>query len=419
MLKNLGFAQVHFTQLPLRQRGAFSAPFDRTININTLCPVRSTASMNTRWFVSVLPKRSFSPRCGLVPIAVTTCLDDNADVNILRNAALTIPQVRRLRDARDALLDERNCLSARLAECERRSMAPSDSPFFHYNAAFDPQEIMRRHAASDLHASPQYFTNFLGVRIDPKFFPTILQGRAGQLESIPIPANWHADIAEWGAALRAVDLARGTFTVIELGCGWGCWMNNTGVAARRAGLDVNLIGVEGDEAHVAFAQEACAANGFALHQVTLRRGIAAPTGGIALFPREKQAGINWGSEPIFGATEEQRLSATQSGRYDELPMIALAELVAPHARVDLLHVDIQGGEADFIAGCLPVMHEKVAYLLVGTHSRQIEGRIMDTLLQVGWKLEIERPAIFSLTGGSPRITVDGVQGWRNPSIDAA
>ncbi len=275
---------------------------------------------------------------------------------------------------------------------------------------------MRRHAASDLKSSPEHLTNFLGVRIDPKFFPTILQGRQGQVEDIPIPANWHADIAEWGAALRAVDLARGTFTVIELGCGWGCWMNNTGVAARRAGLDVHLIGIEGDETHVAFAREAYAANGFGSHQVTLRRGIAAPTSGSALFPRQEQGGVQWGLEPIFGATDEQRRSARQSGHYDELPMVALGEIAAPHRRIDLLHIDIQGGEADFIAGCLPVCAEKVAYILVGTHSRQIEGRIMDTLLQAGWKLEIERPAIFSLDGGMPQITVDGVQGWRNPAV---
>ena len=304
----------------------------------------------------------------------------------------------------------------RLRLTPRLASPSASSPFFHYNATFDPQEVMRRHAASDLHPSPGYLTNFLGVRIDPKFFPTILQGRAGQVEGIPIPANWHADIAEWGAALRAVDLARGTFTVIELGWSWSCWINNTGVAARRVGLDVHLIGVEGDEGHLRFAQEACAVNGFAPRQVNLRRGIAAPTGGIALFPRQGQAGVNWGLEPILGATDEQRSAATQSGRYDELPMIALDELAAPHARIDLLHIDIQGGEADFITGCLRVMREKVAYLLVGTHSRQIEGRIMDTLLQVGWKLEIERPAIFSLETGSPQITVDGVQGWRNPSL---
>jgi FkbM family methyltransferase len=219
---------------------------------------------------------------------------------------------------------------------------------------------------------------------------SILQGRAGEVEGIPIPANWHADVAEWGAALRTVDLARNSFTVVELGCGWGCWMNNTGVAARRAGLDVNLIGIEGDAGHLRFAKEACAANGFAPQQVTLYRGAAAPASGIALFPREQQAGIEWGLKPILGATEQQRYCAAQSGSHDELPMIALQEIVAPHRRIDLLHIDIQGGEADFVAGCLAAMNSKVSYLVIGTHSRQIEGRIMDTLLSAKWQLEIER-----------------------------
>ena len=73
---------------------------------------------------------------------------------------------------------------------------------------------------------------------------------AGVVEPVPIPANWHADIAERAAALRAVEQAHGTFKVVELGCGWGCWLNNTGVAARTLGLAVTLIGVEGDEGHI-------------------------------------------------------------------------------------------------------------------------------------------------------------------------
>jgi FkbM family methyltransferase len=326
-----------------------------------------------------------------------------------RRIALHVPQIRHLWETRNALLRERDELTARLAQGE-------NGQFFHYAACFDPQEVMRRHAVAELQPTPGYLTNFLGVRIDPKFLPTILRGRGGQVEGIPIPANWHADIAEWGAALRAVDLAHGTFTMIELGCGWGCWMNNTGVAARRVGLDVHVIGVEGDGGHVGFAREALAENGFEPDQTTVRRGIAAAMRGIALFPRQEEAGVHWGLEPIFGATEEQRRTARQSGRYDELPMVTLDELVAPHPRIDLLHVDIQGSETNFIAGYLALLRSRVAYIVLGTHSRQIEGQILEMLLSDGWKLEIERPAIVSLAGSSPQLIVDGVQGWRNPDL---
>ncbi len=338
-------------------------------------------------------------------------------MGLVQDAALKIPAIRRLHDSRNTLLAERDALAAQLAATEtpRSDTAPT-SPFFHYNASFDAQEVMRRHAVSEAKAWPGFLTNFLGVAIDPKFFPTILDSRAGQVEGVPIPANWHADIAEWGAALRAVDLAQHGFTMIELGCGWGCWMNNTGVAARHAGLEVHLIGIEGDEGHVAFAREACEANGFRADQVTLRHGIAAAQSGIALFPRQERAGIGWGSEPIFNASEAQHRHALAAGTHDELPMISLAEIAAQHPRIDLLHIDIQGGEADLITGCLGLLREKVAYIVVGTHSRQIEGRLFETLLRSGWRLEIERPAILSMAHGVPSVTVDGVQGWRNPEL---
>ena len=303
-----------------------------------------------------------------------------------------------------------------IAESPEFRAQRNTSPFFYYNASFDARGTMARHARTDLAPHPDYLTNFLGVRIDPKFLPLILEGRAGDVEDIPIPANWHADIAEWAAALRAVDLARGTFVMAELGCGWGCWMNNTGVAARTAGLDVHLIGVEGDEGHVAFAHEACAINGFAPEQVTLHHGIAAASSGTALFPRQDTAGEHWGLEPIFDATEAERAAAVASGKFEELPTISLGDLLGGRPKLDLLHIDIQGGEADLVESCRPVLDEHVAYLVIGTHSREIEGRLFANLLQGNWRLEIERPAILALGPAGPTTTVDGVQGWRNLSL---
>jgi hypothetical protein len=322
-----------------------------------------------------------------------------------RNIALRIPAIRQLYDSRNELLLERaNWRSA------------DGSVFFHYNACFDPQAVIRHHAVANLKPSPGYLTNFLGVLIDPKYFPSILDERAGTVEEVPIPANWHADIAEWGAALRAVDLARETFTMIELGCGWGCWMNNTGCAARRRDLEVFLIGVEGDPGHIAFAQQAVAANGFEPSQLILHHGIAASSGGTALFPLQSHAGGSWGLAPIFGVSDAERARAVQTGSHQPLEMIPLAELAAPKSRIDLLHIDIQGGEADLIASSIALLSAKVAYLVIGTHSRQIEGKLFETLLGAGWKLEIERPALLLIESEGPTVTVDGVQGWRNPSL---
>lgn len=210
-------------------------------------------------------------------------------------------------------------------------------------------------------------------------------------------------------------MAESTFRVAELGCGWGCWLNNTGVAARRRGLAVELVGIEGDKGHVAFAKEALATNGFASSEYRLIHGIAAPGRGKALFPRAAHAGRSWGLEPIFGASLIEIAKAKVSASHDVLDMVPLEDIAAGKL-LDLLHIDIQGGEADYVRSCLPDMNALVRRVVIGTHSREIEGSIMTTLLEAGWRLEIERPAIFSLATGRPVITVDGVQGWANPRL---
>lgn len=366
-------------------------------------------------------------------LSIPISMANAANISFFQNVGLRIPAIRRLHQSNDILLGERQALRAELTarvmdndvllgeqkalrtELTARVLADVASRFFHYNTCFDPLAVMRHHAATNLLPRAGFLTNYLGVVIDPKFFPQLLLDRAGEVEAIPIPANWHADIAEWGAVLRAVDLATDRFTMIELGCGWGCWMNNAGVAARRAGLKTHLIGVEGDEGHIGFARESTAANAFLPEQVTLHRGIAAAEAGTALFPRQEQAGIAWGLEPIFGVNDALRDEAVASGKYDALPMVPLADLAAQHERIDLLHIDIQGGEANLIAGCLPTLCNLVAYIVIGTHSREIEGTLFGILLAAGWRLEIERPAILSLDA-APIVVIDGVQGWRNPAL---
>ena len=272
---------------------------------------------------------------------------------------------------------------------------------------------MHRHDVAGLVADPDHLTNFLGVRIAPKFFPGLLDGRAGQIEPIPIPANWHADIAEWAAALRAVDLAGSEFRVVELGCGWGCWLNNTGAAARRLGKHVTLIGIEGDAEHLAFAHESLATNGFGKDDYVLIHGIAAPRRGTALFPIVTHAGSTWGSAPVFDASPEDVAKAEKAGTFAKLDMLPLSD-ISQGNQIDLLHIDIQGGEADFLSENIADINALVKYIVIGTHSRAIEGRIIPLMLTHGWVLEIERPCIFDVGANGLTIRVDGVQGWRKP-----
>lgn len=285
--------------------------------------------------------------------------------------------------------------------------------FMAYSATFDPCAVIRAHAKQGVEPRDGRLTNFLGTVVDPVYFGTLLAGKAGFIEDVPIPGNWHACVAEWGACLRALDLARDFFTVIELGCGWGCWLNNMAVAAHAIGMKYELVGVEGDQDHLAFAKKTFQENGIAPERVTLLAGIAAAKEGVALFPRQKHQGASWGLKPVFGATESQRNAARRSESHEELPMCSLAHVIGQRPRVDLLHIDIQGGELDLLAGSLPILAEKVAYMFVATHSRSIEKTIHKMMPDDRWTLEIERPAIYKMQFSGPRLKIDGVMGWRN------
>ena len=285
-----------------------------------------------------------------------------------------------------------------------------------YSATFDCSETIENHAKESLVPRDGFLTNFLGTIVDPSYFEKTLLGKEGSVEPTPIPGNWHACMSEWGACLRALDLAQSPFTMIELGCGWGCWLNNMAVAARNKGFDYKLIGVEGDPHHIEFAKETCQMNGISSEYLEIHHGFAAATEGTALFPNQKVHGKSWGLEPIFSASQRQRDEAVSSGQYTALPMLSLQDVIGAHTTIDLLHIDIQGGEGNLLENCLDTLLEKVAYIFVGTHSRKNEKRIKKAFKNLPWKLEIERPAILKMRITGPVLKTDGVQGWRNTQL---
>jgi FkbM family methyltransferase len=290
------------------------------------------------------------------------------------------------------------------------------SPFWHFASAFDAVGLIKKNARQGLAPSTSHVTNFLGVKVRPEVFPNILPAMVGTVEPPPIPANWHADIAEWGSCLRAVELSGDRFSMMELGCGWGCWMNNLGVAAKNAGKKVKLYGIEADPDHLAFARTSLSDNQISTSEYSLLHGIAGTKGSIALFPKI-ESGINWGGTAIFSPTATQLAEAEESDQYVRLPIVDIPKVLKDEVRLDLLHVDIQGAELELLRELFPVLCKKVRYVFIGTHSKQIEGGLFDLFLQgAQWNLEMERPAIFQIVDGKPVVVCDGVQAWRNNGV---
>ena len=293
---------------------------------------------------------------------------------------------------------------------------PIHEALWHWSSDFDADAIIAAFSKQGLQGDPAYVTNFIGTRIEPAVFPPVLSTMLGHVEPPPAPGNWHADIAEWASALFTVQhaAARGdTYRIVELGCGWGCWMTNMGVAARGLGLNVDLVGVEGEAQHLANASRTLELNGFTSDQFKLMHGVAGPKIGYAIFPKAGIADAGWGGEAVF-YPEQSVLSAARQSRDVQVLDCMTLEQLSNGKLIDLLHIDIQGAEVDFITGNFEQIEALVRYVLIGTHSREIEGALIQHFLAAGWRLKTERPAICTIVSGRLRTEIDGVQLWANP-----
>ena len=259
---------------------------------------------------------------------------------------------------------------------------------------------------------PGSWRNFLGVQTRCSFLPAICEAWEGTVLAAPgRGVSGVHDEAEWLGTLRAVLDARGRFVLVELGAGWAPWMVSAGVAAQRLGIgDMLLIGVEGSAGHVAFMRQHLLDNGFDPQAHRLVHGVVGTTGGVARFPRLAQPKDDYGSEADFS-----RVGST--AEMEEVPVIPLETLLADVPRVDILHCDIQGMEGEVFRSAQAVVDRKVARVVIGTHSRTVEGELQAQFSARGWRLEADSACTLEQSpGGELVLSLDGTQVWHNAAL---
>jgi FkbM family methyltransferase len=292
---------------------------------------------------------------------------------------------------------------------------PMGSLFYYHAFGMNPVELIEEFAQSDLQPDPEVATNFIGLKTPIDVYPPILETKRGTVEAPPLPGNWHADIAEWASAFHAVKKSGETFRIVELGCGWGCWLANTGIVARRLNKSVKLLGVEGDANHLINARKTLELNGFTDDDFKLFNGVAGKGRGKAIFPNFAAGEAAWGGQAIFSPSTEELQQAQVDPSKQILDCYTL-DSVSDGGIIDLLHIDIQGAEVDFVEGNFREIESLVRRVLIGTHSRTIEGRLIEMFLGAGWKMEMDRPALTPIIDGVPRVAIDGVHLWANPRL---
>jgi FkbM family methyltransferase len=263
-------------------------------------------------------------------------------------------------------------------------------------------------------AAPGSFHDFLGNATRCSFLPPGYSVISGTVQGVP--GSRHSppmhDASEWIGTLRAALEAKDVFTVVELGAGWAPWLVSGHKAAQVLGIsDTRLVGVEGSAGHVAFMRQNFIDNGINPDAHRLICGVAGVSDGVAYFPDLAKPDEDYGSAADFSVGGARRgmievRSYSMETLLRELPPI-----------VDIVHCDIQGAEADFMAASIDTLNSRVRRIVIGTHGRFIEGRLLDLFSDHGWGLEHETVCSYCQeASGHLALSHDGAQVWRNPRV---
>lgn len=294
--------------------------------------------------------------------------------------------------------------------------------------------------ASELHAfepyhdrtvqpTPGFYTDFSGVRTRLSYFPP-LPGKLDQLVGdIPFPNDGvHAEAIEYLSAIKAVNAADKTFTAVELGAGYGPWLAFSGKAAQRKGITrIKLIAVEADSDRRALMKGHFEDNGLPVinpdtttssveaNCVSVESYLAA-VGDINGKLTFASAGpLDWGGS-VFDGTEENCDQGGKAVSTREVDCYTISHIIRNEPKVDFLHIDIQGYEYKAVESSLVDLRSKVRFMLIETHSRVIEGRLIELLHGNGWQLINEKPCKPQHNlhvALETMVEVDGSQLWVN------
>jgi FkbM family methyltransferase len=273
--------------------------------------------------------------------------------------------------------------------------------------------------------SPGFIVDFLGVRTRVTSLAGPQRTWEGVID-IPVPGDYHAEAIEYVGLLKSVSRAKGRFVALELGAGWGPWLVGGAAAARARGItEIRLYGVEADPAHYEFMVQHFLDNGLDPSRQVLIKAAAGLERGTARWPKIADAANDWGSRParLDGGEANQQDSAYLGhllDEYIEVDIVPVREILEREARWDLVHIDVQGWERLVCEGALDQLNARVAHMVIGTHSRKLDGDLVDLFHREGWTLEHEKPSRFTYVRGVALLDsmnqADGTQVWRNPRL---
>ena len=244
--------------------------------------------------------------------------------------------------------------------------------------------------------------------------------------TLPVPDDgFHAEALEYIALADSVRRAKNSFCAVEIGAGWGPWITLGGVMARHRGIKtIGLVGVEGLPKRYELMKEHLAENGLRprnAEKETLFRGVRCRI--------LKAAVVSVPSKVFFPDVNVEDMGSTFSTKNTdkdyrgvtvhniEVEGIPLSDCFL-ESPIDYLHIDIQGTEYELIESNIVRINDRDFAMMIATHSRTIEGKLIELLYRNGWYLHKEKPCRVDWAHNVPptlqaMTTVDGCQYWRH------
>ena len=222
---------------------------------------------------------------------------------------------------------------------------------------------------------------------------------------------------EYVDVVETVRMSRNSFTMVELGAGYGRWMINAWAALKmlgKADLKTYFIGVEAEPTHFRFMKEHFQANGLDPDQHRLVQAAVSGNPGKLSFT-VGQAGTWYGQAIMHTPVSATALAEGQS--VVEVDCITLSEVLEGIAVVDLLDMDVQGEELAVCEASREVLNAKVRRVHIGTHTKEVEAGLRRLFTELGWSCSNDYST--GTVGDTPFGPVrfgDGVQTWHNPSL---
>lgn len=265
-------------------------------------------------------------------------------------------------------------------------------------------------------------TDFLGIRTAAELHPWAAHLAGRVIAEPPIPDDClRAEAIEYYALLSSIEIASpGAFTMAELGASYGPWLCAGAVLAARTGRTrLRLVALEASSLFLPLLPRHLRENGIDPERVELRliRGALAAERGYVRFPKLENPGQN--GARVQGDSSDGDGGAGAIEEYEDVEAFTLAD-VLPEGVSDYVHIDVQGAEACLLDADPELLNSRIRSLFIGTHSRKIEGELLEYLSKIGWILRRERPTRFAFNANQPEsidwTTRDGGQYWINPNL---